>query len=296
MSGVESRQLAHFLAVVDHGSVTRAAHALYISQPSLSQAIRGLEKQVGVRLFRRTASGIVLTTEGQALVEPARQILRDVDDARDALRGVAGLRSGRLVVAADAMLALDPLMDIVERWHRAHPDIVIDIRSPHVGAGVVDLVRVGTCELGLVGGAEPPGFLAPTSLGLQELHLVLPPGTQAPPTVRLADLAGADPQPLVLPPIGSSDREVVEAAFEQAGVRPTVVVECGHLEALGTLVLEGTGATFFPPSLAESWARSGAVVRRTRPAPVRELAVVARKGRLSPAASTFLTHAAELHT
>lgn len=296
MTGVEARQLAHFLAVVDHGSVTRAAEALYISQPSLSQALRSLEKRLGVRLFRRTGRGVVPTEEGLALVDPARRILATVDDCRSSLRAVSQLQAGRLVVVADAMLTLDPFIGIVDRWHRAHPDVVIDIRAPHAGATVSDLVRSGVCEVGIIGGTASHPFLTVSSLGLQEMFLVLPPGSQAPDVVALADLAGDPPQQLVVPPAGSSDRDVVDAAFDKARVRANVVVECPHLDALGSMVLAGAGATFFPQSLAEWWGRLGAVLRRTRPAPVREVAMVTRPAALSPVAASFLEFARELRT
>src|SRR5690348_7877406 len=78
MSSLEVRQLEYFLAVHDHGGVTRAAKALHLSQPSLSQAIRSLERQLRTELFLRVGRGLVLAPAGQALLEPARQVLRSM--------------------------------------------------------------------------------------------------------------------------------------------------------------------------------------------------------------------------
>jgi DNA-binding transcriptional LysR family regulator len=291
MNGVEARQLTHFLAVVDHGSVTRAAKALYVSQPSLSQALRGLEERLGVRLFRRTGRGVVPTREGAALVAPARRILRTLEDCHRSLRAISRLEAGQLVVAADALLALDPLVGIIERWHRSHPDVVIDIRAPRVGSTVVDMVRLGMCEVGVTDGAPPRQQLVAYPLGEQEMVLVLPPGSAPPGIVGLAELTGDRALPLVLPPEGSAARGVIDAAFDQVGVRPRVVVECPHFEAVGTMVLHGAGGTFFPESLAEFWREQGAVVCRTRPALVREVTAVTRSDTVSPSARSFLAHA-----
>jgi DNA-binding transcriptional LysR family regulator len=289
---MEVRQLRYFLAVVEHGSITRAAEALFISQPSLSQALRAFERQVGARLLRRQGRGVVLTAEGQALVGPARQILTDLADARSAVRQVADLRSGRLNVAASATLALDPTAAIVARLHRSHPGIVVHLHDVENREDIVESVRSGDCELGVVGLPLTGTRLVARPTGTQELLLVLPPGTETSGPVALSSLCTpANPLPLLLPPVGRSERAMIDAAFEAAGARPVVGVECGHLEAVGNMVLAGAGGTFFPPSLAENWRRLGAHVVATRPAPVREIGMVSRSGPLSPAGRAFLTAA-----
>ena len=99
---MDDRRLRCFLAVVDEGSIRRAAEALGISQSSLSQAIRALERELDVRLFDRVSEGARLTIAGEAMVSPARQVLRATDDAREAISGVVGLRAGTLGIAAHA--------------------------------------------------------------------------------------------------------------------------------------------------------------------------------------------------
>ncbi|MFD0656241.1 LysR family transcriptional regulator [Thermocatellispora tengchongensis] len=84
------RQLEYFLAVVDHGGFNRAAKALYIAQPSLSQAIRNLEKELAGPLFHRIGRRVVLTDAGHALIEPARQVIRSVEVAQASVASVRG--------------------------------------------------------------------------------------------------------------------------------------------------------------------------------------------------------------
>ena len=289
---MDVRQLEYFLAVVDHGGVTRAAAALYISQPSLSQALRGFERSIGVTLFHRDGRGMVLTPEGGALVGPARRVLADLGTARDAVGAVAALAAGRLDVITDATLAMDPLAPIAGRLHRRHPGIRVSVTGPGPGEDVADGIRRGAAELGLTDLPVRIGSLRTQPLGTQEMRLVMPPATR-PATGAPAPADGPLPLtaltelPLLLPPAGFPTRAAVDAAFAAAGVVPRVAVECGHLEALANLVFEGAGAAFFPAALAEAWGRAGAVVRRVRPAPRREIGVVHRGGP-SPAAAAFL--------
>src|SRR5205814_2273190 len=97
---MDLRQLEYVVAVVDHGGFTRAADALLVAQPSLSQGIRTLEAELNVALFHRLGRRVELTSAGEALLEPARRMLRDAATAKAAVADVAGTRVGRLDVAS----------------------------------------------------------------------------------------------------------------------------------------------------------------------------------------------------
>src|SRR5580704_6663240 len=106
---MDVRQLRAFVAVVDHGGVTRAAAELHVAQPSLSQTIRSLEHEFGVELFHRVGRRLVLTSAGEALLGPARQVLRDMDTVGASVAQVKGLTAGRLDLVAEPTLATDPV-------------------------------------------------------------------------------------------------------------------------------------------------------------------------------------------
>src|SRR5579863_4145803 len=110
---MDERRLRYFLAVVEDGSVTAAAARLRVAQPSLSQALRRLEAELGVELFHRVGRGLRLSAAGEALVGPTRQVLRAIDEARDAATGIRELRQGTLEIAALATLAVDPMAGLV---------------------------------------------------------------------------------------------------------------------------------------------------------------------------------------
>jgi DNA-binding transcriptional LysR family regulator len=93
---MDVRRLEYFLAIVDSGGFNRAASALYMSQPSLSQAVRALERDLGSEPFHRIGRPVVLTEAGRALIEPARAAVRSLETARASVASVHELRTGRL--------------------------------------------------------------------------------------------------------------------------------------------------------------------------------------------------------
>ncbi len=97
---MDARQLSYFLAVVDHGGFSRAAEHLFIAQPSLSQAIASLERELAVPLVHRVGRQVVLSEAGKELVGPARLVLRDLETARASVDAVKGIRSGRLDISS----------------------------------------------------------------------------------------------------------------------------------------------------------------------------------------------------
>src|SRR6185369_4288711 len=127
---MDLRRLEYFLAVVEHGRVTSAAAALHVAQPSLSQAIRALERDLGVELFRRDGRGLTPTEAGRALIEPARQVLTDLSQARGAVENVVDLSAGWLEVAARDLLCVDPLVEVLAAFHRRHAGVPVRVHEP----------------------------------------------------------------------------------------------------------------------------------------------------------------------
>ncbi len=281
---MDLRRLRLFLAVVDRGGMTRAAEAEHVSQPSVSQAVRELETELGTPLFHRVGRRVVLTAAGEALVEPARQVLRDVETGRAAVAAVAGLSAGRLDLAALPTLAADPVAPLVGAFRVAYPGVDIALADPADASALVDLVASGECEVGIT--AEPITGSGLTShpLGHQDLLAVLPPGAHASPTMAVTTLARF---PLVAAPPGTTTRSQLEDAFAEARVTPRIAVVTEQREAILPLVLAGAGATLFPRPLAEQAAALGAVVVALRPRLTRPIHLFHRAGPLSPAAHAF---------
>ncbi|SDG66224.1 DNA-binding transcriptional regulator, LysR family [Lentzea fradiae] len=285
---MDVRQLSYFLAVVDHGGVNRAAAVLHVAQPSLSQAIRGLERDLGAELFRRAGRRLVLTSAGEALIGPARQAVRALATARASVERVRELRVGRVEIAAMPSQSVEPLAGIIKAVTGKHPGLSVAVRAAATAADVVEAVRSGRTELGLLGTSEPlaDARVVVHGTGRQRFVLVCPAdGPFAPGTaVRQEDLAG---HRLIVGQPGTGMRRVVDE-IRAGGVELTEVVEIEHREAVLPLVLSGVGVAVLAESWADLAARAGALVLPLEPARHLHVALVSGRGELTPGASAFL--------
>jgi len=284
---MDERRLRYFLAVVDEGGVTRAAQRLRVAQPSLSQALRAFESELNVQLFHRVGRGVRLSPAGEALVGPARQILRTTDDARNAISGVVELRTGTIEIAALATLAVDPMAALIGQFRARHPGVQVQVLEPESADGVRALVRDGACELGAAHLPLPSDQLTAHPLGEQELLFVFPPQA-APESDRPLGARELARTPLVVSPPGTSTRMLLEQALAAVGVTPQIAVQTAAREAIVPLVLAGAGAALLPAPLAREAQRRGAIVRSARPAITRTVGLIHRKDPLSAAARSFL--------
>ena len=173
---MDARQLEYFLAIVDHDGFVRAAEHLHVAQPSLSQAIAKLERELGVALFHRIGRGVILSRAGSELVEPARQVLRDLRTARASMESMKGLQRGSVELVAMPSPGIEPLSTLIRRFTRHYPGIRVEVGAAFTPEEVVDDVRQGRCELGLAGSPGPrfattPGAGAAGGLGFAGLLL-----------------------------------------------------------------------------------------------------------------------------
>jgi LysR family carnitine catabolism transcriptional activator len=284
---MDLRQIEYVLAVVERGSFTKAAASMQVSQPSLSDGIRRLETELGVRLFHRLGRSVELTDAGRAFVGPARQLTRDRDAVFESVATVRDLQSGTLDIVSLPTLAADPLGRLVGGFRKANPGISVRIAAPEDDGAVVAMVLDGRSELGLTELRTHRDELVGVSLERQELVAVCPPRTRLATSGRLpvARLRG---MPLVTTPPGTSTRDLLDRALASAGVEPHIAVETSQREAIAPLVLSGAGTSFLPARLAEPLAAQGAVVARLVPTLTRTIGLVHRPSPLTPAARAFV--------
>ena len=288
---MDARQLSYFLAVVDEGGFGRAADRLHVAQPSLSQSIATLERELGVKLFHRVGRGAVLSDPGAELVGPARRVLRELASAKDAVRSTRELLQGTVHVSAMPSPGIEPLATVVAAYARRHPAIVVRVDGAFTPEDVVQAVRGGTADVGLLGSPGPVQHagLVLLPLGEQPLVLVSPPGDDLPdvPAVRLGDLPGLR---LVVSPRGTLMRRLVDDALAEEAVAH-VVAEVAHRTSILALVLAGVGHAVLPSAWTRSAGASGARVRRLEPPVHLHVGLLHRVGPLSPAAAAFVAAA-----
>jgi DNA-binding transcriptional LysR family regulator len=249
---MELRHLRYFVAVAEHGHVTRAAESLGIQQPPLSQQIKALEEELGVQLLRRKPRGVELTDAGAAFLERARAILAEVDRALASTRRTARGEEGRVVVGFTSSAPFHPFVPRVIRMFRE--------ASPHVSlvleeSGSRDLVQwlhnetIDAAFIRSPVAAVEGLFVRPL---LQEQMLVaLPTGHP---------LAGSN-EPLALTELASHTfilykrpgapglYDSIITACRGAGFSPRVGQEAPRIVSTLNLVAAGLGVSIVPESL-----------------------------------------------
>lgn len=293
---MDVRQLTYFLAVVDHGGFTRAAEQLLIAQPSLSQTIKGLERELGVPLFHRIGRRVVLSEAGRELVGPARAVVRDLEAARAAVDDLRGVRSGRLDVVAMPSPGIEPLTSMIAAYTRAHPAVTVSVGAAFTPEEVAEAVRTGSAEIGVLGSERPFRSAEVEVRHLQQHPLVLIVNPQADTfgdgtAVGREDLAG---HRVVVSQRGSLMRRLVDDALA-GGVPVEIAAEVAHRTSVLPLVLAGVGHAVMPSSWTPMAQQMGLRVVRIEPVTVLHVAVLSRPAHLTPAARAFLAVAAR-HT
>ncbi|MEY9778263.1 LysR family transcriptional regulator [Arthrobacter sp. MW3 TE3886] len=292
---MDTRKLKYFLAVVDHDGFSRAAEHLLIAQPSLSQTIAALEKELGVPLFHRIGRRAVLTEAGKELIGPARLVMRNLDAAQSAVQSVRGLRSGRLDIVTMPSPGIEPLSSMIAAFTRAHPLVRLNVSAAFTPEDVIESVRSGSTEIGLAGSPTPikvPGVEV-LELDRQPLILLVNPQSDtfgAATTIQREELAG---HRLVASQRGSLMRWLVDDALAR-GIDAEIVVEVAHRTSILPLVLAGVGHAVMPSSWAPLAHKSGLRTLLIEPVSYLDVAVLSRRDDLTPAARSFLA-VARLH-
>ncbi|RKS07189.1 DNA-binding transcriptional LysR family regulator [Nocardiopsis sp. Huas11] len=283
---MDVRRLGYFLAVVDQGGFGRAAEHLLIAQPSLSQAISGLERELGVQLFHRVGRGVVLSDAGRQLVEPARRVLRDVEAARAVIDSVQGLQRGRVHLVTTPSPGIEPLATLTASLQASHPGLLVDIAAAFTREEVMESVRTGATELGLLASPGPvrTADLSVLHLEHQQLVLLSPAGADLPGTVKPGDL---DERPMVVSPPGSLLRALVDDLLA-GGARVRITAQVAHRTSVLPLVLAGVGHAVVPSSWTTLARSAGAQVRTLRPTTYLKVSLVSRSDGLTPAARAFI--------
>jgi DNA-binding transcriptional LysR family regulator len=240
---VTLRQFEVFLAVARARSFRRAAEALHLSQPALSQHVRELETELDARLFDRLGRAVHLTEAGRILGEHATRLFATLGDARHAIAELQGLQRGALAIGASTTPGIYVLPGVLGAFRQRYPAIEVTLQLGN-SEQVHGLVRGGELDLGVIGdGGRSPAEASPAARVEDELVLVV---GAAHAWARRRDIAPAElaGQPLLLREPGSATRQVTERALAAAGVayRPGMVLP--HTEAIKQAVLAGLGVAF----------------------------------------------------
>ena len=270
------RHIRYLLAVAEHRNFTRAAEALHVSQPTLSQQIKQLEESLGAPLLDRSGRSVSLTDAGQAYVRYARLALQDLQAGTRAIHDVQDLRRGHLRLAMTPTFTAYLIGPLLARFNASYPGITLSIEEltqdrieAALGEDLLDIGIGFTGEHGLEIDCE--------ALFVEELSLVV--SASHPERTQPAWLE----QPLVLLNTGFATRRYIDDYCHQQGVKPQIAMEANSISAIIEIVRSTPLATVLPRALAEAQAGLHAVAIAP-PLPQRTAALLSRKGAYRSAA------------
>jgi DNA-binding transcriptional LysR family regulator len=247
---MEVRQLKYFVAVAEAGGFGAAAQKLHVSQPPLTRQIHALERDLGAKLFDRSARGIELTAAGTVFLTDARQLLALM--ARSSRRSQAAARgeSGELNVVYFGTSVFETVPAFIRRFVEWFPDATISV-SQMTKEAQLDALLSGVADIGFGRFYRPMAEITTWNIGVETLHLAVadPWNMRVSGALKVADLGDV---PIVLYPRGDrpSFADKVVSLFRTEGIEPRIAAEVEDVTAALALTAAGIGATLVPNSVA----------------------------------------------
>lgn len=237
--------LETFAAVARHRSFTRAASALHLSQPAVTQHIAALEGQLGCRLLERTGREVRLTPAGERLLAYHLRIRGALSELRRELDEMRTGAAGRLAVGAGLTICIFILPGLLAEYRSRHPGVELHVRSGRTGE-VLRLLLDGQVDLGLVTSPVHHRQVETVPLYRDRMLLVGRPDHPLAAPGRPVDAAALGSQRLILFERGSGFRTYLEEVFEAKGVLLGSDIELDSIEAIKEMVLAGLGLSVVP--------------------------------------------------
>ena len=257
---MELRQLRYFVAVAEERHFGRAAKRLRLSQPPLSVQIKGLEEELGVKLFQRSTRRVALTDAGRTFLERAEGILEAVEEAKEAAKGADEGARGRLEIGFISSATLGLLPPAIRLFRERFGGVEIELREL-TSAQQIDALYAGEIRVGLVRlPLRAPGLrFEPLQ---EESFLVALPSGHPLEALESVPLEAMVDQPLIFftrQLMPSLHAQIVEL-FQRVGAFPNVVQHAVHLQTIVGLVASDVGLAILPEP-AERFSREGVVYR-----------------------------------
>lgn len=288
---IELRLWRQFAVLAEELHFGRAAARLHMTQPPLTQAIQGLERQLGVPLFARTRRSVALTPAGLALLPAVRRLLAAAEALPQVAQAAAAGLAGQLRLAFVSSVAYGPLPEWLRSFREAHPDVVLQLREAtlDVQLAAFDADEIDAGFLLHAPGAVPPGFAAWPAL-TEPLVMALPASHPAValPVLHLADVAA---EPLVIFPrqIAPSLYDALLAAYRARGATPQIAQEAIQMQTIVNLVSAGMGLAWVPEAVTRLQ-RPGVVYRAVADAPLRCQTSLVWRDHAPPVVQRFVAH------
>lgn len=242
---MELRQLRYFVAIVDHGSLSRAALILHVAQPALTQQLRQLEEELGVQLLHRTAQGVLSTDAGKVFYEHAQAILKQVADARSAVAQSAERPSGSVTLGLPHSISGALALPLLMATRAQYPEITLQLTEELTG-NLSDQLKSGRVNLAVLFDDGQLSQFATTPLAEEELHFICRADAAYAQGEQSLTLEQALAATLILPGLQHGVRPRIESVAREAGLSLSKVIEINSIAILKSALQADMGATILP--------------------------------------------------
>jgi DNA-binding transcriptional LysR family regulator len=276
---MELGQLEAFIQVAHHGSFSRAAEALFLTQPSVTARIQTLEKDLGEELFERGGRTIKLSDAGAVFLAYAERALKEVQESRDALESLRNAELGHLRIGSALTISAYVLPGLLKKFRSCYPGVAVSVRTGRSDL-IMEMVLGDETQVGLVRGLYHPE-LETVHLYDDEVVLVTHPEHEFA-AQGCASIEDVGRQPLIFFDKGSSYFGLIHGYFRDAGIVPAHAMELDSMEASKKMVEEGLGIAILPRVSVEREVGLGLLVEVevTGAAPLkRPIALITRRNR-----------------
>lgn len=253
---MELYQLRSFAAIAELGQLTRAAEKLHVSQPAVSAQLKALEEKLGLTLFERTASGMVLTASGARLLKEAEKVLAAARDLQNVALSFKGQLAGKASIGTLSDPNLTRIGEFMSVSLARHPLLELELHQGVTGTAL-DNVRDGSLDASFYYGELRHASISGLRLRRLVFRVAAPVAWKD--RLRLSGWEQVAAMPWIIPPPISSHHQLAYALLQQHGVGPGRVVEADQEAVIASLVVSGVGIALMREEVAFEKAAAGEV-------------------------------------
>ncbi|SHE39759.1 LysR substrate-binding domain-containing protein [Clostridium fallax] len=259
---MNERKLKIYYEVATSLNMTKVAERMFISQPSISQAIKEIEEEMDCIFFERLGKKLYLTYEGEVFLSYARRILNLMEESKCRIKSFKNIEAGYISIGASTTIGVHLLPSIVRNFSKEYPmvDISLEIKNTDE---IVNMILDNTIDLGLIEGEVNLDELIINDFYIDELVFIAPLEHHWK-DKKYLDKTDFNDETLILRENGSGTRMIVERALKNKGIIYNTHMEIGHNEAIKKLVKNGFGVSCISKLCIEKDEEKDFIIRRMK--------------------------------
>ncbi|MDK2919414.1 MAG: hypothetical protein PWQ37_2147 [Candidatus Petromonas sp.] len=274
---MNERKLRIFYEVAVKLNMTEVAKKLYISQPAVSQTIKEIEEEFGVKFFDRIGRKLYLTYEGKVFLNYVRRILNLYDECSKTIKDIKGLKKGKLKIGASTTIGIYILTDIIGKFTKKHKEVDTSITIENTKI-ITDMILENKIDFAFVEGPVYSDEIIVEKFCNDELVFITPPDHPWS-KLKSIDMKKIAEEKIIMREQGSGTREIVENVLNTNGIHYKVDFELGNIEAIKKAVEAGLGISCISKRCIKKEVEDGrlAVIRLKRIRIIRKLNLIYHK-------------------